>query len=441
MFSFKRMKNEMAALREEVAIVRQIRQGLDEETIHLRLDPQGRILGVNANFEDVLQYSNDELVGKPLESLVVEHVRNDEHYARVRHAIRQGEHFCGAWRLTRKDGGETWLRVIMHPVRATDGKLHKFSCYASDLTMTIETSRSHENFIQALLRSTAVIEFDLNGHVLTANHLFLQAMGYELGQIKGKHHRLFCSSEIANSDAYQAFWDRLRRGEFVADRFKRIDSRGREVWLEASYNPVRDGNANVYKVVKVATVITEMVEREIAIAQAATVAYDTSVRTDETALRGAEVVRETVNVMKDLAHHMQSAAEGIEALDEQSQVISNIIKTISGIAAQTNLLALNAAIEAARAGEQGRGFAVVADEVRQLASRTTQATAEIESVVRQNQKLATDAVATIGAGKHKAESGLSLANQAGTVITEIQDGAKRVVGAVESFATQLSSES
>ncbi|MBD8684598.1 PAS domain-containing methyl-accepting chemotaxis protein [Pseudomonas sp. CFBP 13719] len=440
MFWFKRMKNEMAALREEVAMVRQIRQGLDEETIHLRLDPRGCILGVNANFEEVLQYRNDELAGKPLESLVAEQVRSDPHYARVRTAIRQGEHFCGAWRLLRKDGGETWLRVIMHPVRATDGTLLKFSCYASDLTNTIETSRAHENFIQALLRSTAVIEFDLNGHVLTANDLFLQAMGYRLEQVKGKHHRLFCSSDIADSSEYQAFWDRLRRGEFVAQRFKRIDSQGRDVWLEASYNPVRDGNAKVYKVVKVATVITEMVEREIAIAEAATVAYDTSVRTDETALRGAQVVRDTVDVMKDLAHHMQSAAEGIEALDEQSQVISNIIKTISGIAAQTNLLALNAAIEAARAGEQGRGFAVVADEVRQLASRTTQATAEIESVVQQNQKLATVAVATIGAGKHKAESGLQLANQAGTVITEIQDGAKRVLGAVESFATQLAAE-
>jgi methyl-accepting chemotaxis protein len=441
MFWFKRMKNEMAALREEVAMVRQIRQGLDEETIHLRLDPRGCILGVNANFEEVLQYRNDELAGKPLESLVAEQVRSDPHYARVRTAIRQGEHFCGAWRLLRKDGGETWLRVIMHPVRATDGTLLKFSCYASDLTNTIENSRAHENFIQALLRSTAVIEFDLNGHVLTANDLFLQAMGYRLEQVKGKHHRLFCSSDIADSSEYQAFWDRLRRGEFVAQRFKRIDSQGRDVWLEASYNPVRDGNAKVYKVVKVATVITEMVEREIAIAEAATVAYDTSVRTDETALRGAQVVRDTVEVMKDLAHHMQSAAEGIEALDEQSQVISNIIKTISAIAAQTNLLALNAAIEAARAGEQGRGFAVVADEVRQLASRTTQATAEIESVVQQNQKLATGAVATIGAGKHKAESGLQLANQAGTVITEIQDGAKRVLGAVESFATQLGADS
>ena len=441
MFFFKRLKNEMADLREEVAIVRQIRQGLDEETIHLRLDPQGCILGVNANFEAVLQYRNDELVGKPLESLVAEHVQKDKHHARVRSAIRQGEHFCGAWRLVRKDGGETWLRVIMHPVHSTDGRLVKFSCYASDLTNTIETSRAHENFIQALLRSTAVIEFDLDGHVLTANDLFLQAMGYGLEQIKGKHHRMFCSGEIANSRDYQAFWERLRRGEFVAERFERVDSHGRTVWLEASYNPVRDGNANVYKVVKVATVITEMVEREIAIAEAATVAYDTSVRTDETALRGAEVVRDTVKVMKDLAHHMQTAAEGIEALDEQSQVISNIIKTISGIAAQTNLLALNAAIEAARAGEQGRGFAVVADEVRQLASRTTQATAEIEGVVRQNQKLATDAVETIGAGRHQAESGLQLANQAGTVITEIQDGAKRVVGAVKSFTHQLATES
>ncbi|MGE6323066.1 MULTISPECIES: methyl-accepting chemotaxis protein [Pseudomonas] len=142
--------------------------------------------------------------------------------------------------------------------------------------------------------------------------------------------------------------------------------------------------------------------------------------------------------MRALATQMQEAVKGIEALDNQSQVIGTIIKTISGIAEQTNLLALNAAIEAARAGEQGRGFAVVADEVRQLASRTSKATEEIVGVVQQNQQLAGEAVTVIENGRRQAEQGLELAGQAGQVIVEIQDGAQRVVGAVGRFARQLS---
>ncbi|WP_425273263.1 methyl-accepting chemotaxis protein [Pseudomonas petroselini] len=129
--------------------------------------------------------------------------------------------------------------------------------------------------------------------------------------------------------------------------------------------------------------------------------------------------------MRDLARHMQQAGDGIEALNAQSQVIGSIVKTISGIAEQTNLLALNAAIEAARAGEQGRGFAVVADEVRQLASRTSKATEEIVGVVRQNQDMAREAVALMTGGRLQAEQGLALAAEAGTVIVEIQDGAQR----------------
>jgi len=250
---------------------------------------------------------------------------------------------------------------------------------------------------------------------------------------------MFCEPEEYNSTEYQDFWKRLNAGEFVAARFKRVDSHGRVVWLEATYNPVMDATDRLYKVVKFATVITDQVNQEQAVAEAANMAYSTSLQTDNSAQRGTTVVTQAVDVMRDLAKHMQQAGEGIEALNAQSQVIGTIVNTISGIAEQTNLLALNAAIEAARAGEQGRGFAVVADEVRQLASRTSKATEEIVGVVRQNQDMARDAVSLMTDGRLQAEQGLALAAEAGTVIVEIQDGAQKVVSAVGQFANQLSS--
>jgi len=179
------------------------------------------------------------------------------------------------------------------------------------------------------------------------------------------------------------------------------------------------------------------VNRETAVAEAATIAYSTSQQTDLSAQQGAEVVQQTVGVMRQIAGQLKDASDGIEALDKQSQLISTILKTISAIADQTNLLALNAAIEAARAGDQGRGFAVVADEVRQLAARTSKAAEEIVGVVEKNQDLAQAAVRSMSASRSHAESGLDFANQAGAVILEIQDGAQRVVSAVGQFASQL----
>ncbi|MCF5052875.1 PAS domain-containing protein [Pseudomonas syringae] len=434
-----RLKQELSALREELSSLQQVKESLESEMLCLTLDAEGRVEWANANFLQELAYQSGQLLGRAIDDLVPAHVRKDEFQQRFKNALVRGEHFAGTVRLMRGNGEEAWLRSIVQPVRSSDGRIRHFSIYSSDLTRTIEASREHENLITALVRSTAVIEFDLGGHVLTANDRFLGGMGYSLAQIQGKHHRMFCAPEEYNSAEYQNFWKRLNAGEFVAARFKRVDSHGRTVWLEATYNPVMDANDQLYKVVKFATVITDQVNQEQAVAEAANIAYSTSLHTDSSAQRGTAVVTQAVDVMRDLATHMQQAGEGIEALNAQSQVIGSIVKTISGIAEQTNLLALNAAIEAARAGEQGRGFAVVADEVRQLASRTSKATEEIVGVVRQNQDMARDAVALMTDGRLQAEHGLALAAEAGTVIVEIQDGAQKVVSAVGQFANQLSS--
>jgi len=434
-----RLKQELAALREELSSLNQVKESLESEMLCLTLDADGRVEWANSNFLQELVYQASAILGRPIEELVPAHVRQDSFQLRFKNALTRGEHFAGTVRLMRGNGKEAWLRSIVQPVRDASGRIKRFSIFSSDLTRTIEASREHENLIGALVRSTAVIEFDLGGHVLTANDRFLNGMGYTLAQIQGKHHRMFCEPQEYNSEAYAQFWQRLNAGEFVAARFKRVDSHGRAVWLEATYNPVLDANDRLYKVVKFATVITDQVTREQAVSDAANIAYRTSVQTDNSAQRGTAVVTQAVGVMRDLAQHMQQAGEGIEALNAQSQVIGSIVKTISGIAEQTNLLALNAAIEAARAGEQGRGFAVVADEVRQLASRTSKATEEIVGVVRRNQDMARDAVSLMTDGRLQAEQGLALAAEAGTVIVEIQDGAQKVVSAVGQFANQLSS--
>ena len=434
-----RLKQELSALREELSSLQQVKESLESEMLCLTLDPQGRIDWANGNFLKEMAYQSGQLQGRAIGDLVPAHVKHDEFQQRFNNALARGEHFAGTVRLMRGSGEEAWLRSIVQPVRSSDGRIKHFSIFSSDLTRTIEASREHENLITALVRSTAVIEFDLGGHVLTANDRFLGGMGYSLAQIKGKHHRMFCEPEEYNSAEYQNFWKRLNNGEFVAARFKRVDSHGRTVWLEATYNPVLDATDRLYKVVKFATVITDQVNQEQAVSDAANIAYSTSLQTDNSAQRGTTVVTQAVDVMRDLAQHMQQAGEGIEALNAQSQVIGSIVKTISGIAEQTNLLALNAAIEAARAGEQGRGFAVVADEVRQLASRTSKATEEIVGVVRQNQDMAREAVALMTDGRLQAEQGLALAAEAGSVIVEIQDGAQKVVSAVGQFANQLSS--
>jgi len=432
-----RLKKELQAQEAELSVYRQMAKSMDAKMLSMTLDANYRITLVNSNFSKVLGYTAEHLHGRGMDEIVPAYVKQLDCYRNLQASVAKGEPVIDNYRFLKVDGSLAWVRALWYPIMAADGKLSHIRCFASDITESVELASENAAFIQALLRSTAVIEFNLEGNVLKANDQFLRGMGYNIGQIKGKHHSIFCDPAEVASPHYKEFWATLNRGEFVADRFKRVDANGREVWLEATYNPVHDPQGHLYKVVKFATVITDQVEREAEVSDAAGIAFEISQQTDVSAQRGAVVVKETVETMRKISEEMQSASHGIEALGKQSLLISSIVQTIGGIAQQTNLLALNAAIEAARAGEQGRGFAVVADEVRQLAGRTSAATEEIVNVVQQNQNLVDEAVRGIANSRGQAEQGLGLANDAGAVIVEIQEGARQVVGAVSRFANQL----
>ncbi|MFP3497438.1 methyl-accepting chemotaxis protein [Pseudomonas sp. SIMBA_059] len=432
-----KFKKQLEAQASELSELRQLRDGLNREMLRLSIDSTFKITACNENFANALGYTPDRLTGRPMAEIVPQYVSKLPCFHNFKAAVAAGKSITDEYRYLHADGSLVWIHAHWQPVMDESGQLSHITCYATNITSRVEKASENASFIEALLRSTAVIEFDLSGHVLTANERFLQAMGYSLAQAKGSHHRIFCKPEDTSSQAYKDFWSTLNRGEFVAGRFERLDSHGQTVWLEATYNPVYDTEGNLCKVVKFATVVTDQVAREEEVSGAAQTAFEISQQTDVSAQRGAVVVNDTMHTMRKIAVDMQAASGGVEALGKQSLLISSIIQTISSIAQQTNLLALNAAIEAARAGEQGRGFAVVADEVRQLAGRTSTATEEIASVVLQNQKLVDETVAEMANSKNQAEQGLELATQAGQVIVEIQDGAKQVVDAVGRFATQL----
>jgi methyl-accepting chemotaxis protein len=169
-------------------------------------------------------------------------------------------------------------------------------------------------------------------------------------------------------------------------------------------------------------------------------AHHIATESGKRAQQSGTVINNTVASMERIAVVVRTASNRMEELGKQSEQISNIVSVIKGIADQTNLLALNAAIEAARAGEQGRGFAVVADEVRMLAQRTTQSTSEISSMIGQILSGTSDAVGQMGTGVVQVNQGVELAAQAGSAIAEIQQSFKQVLTVIEQISLSLNEQ-
>ena len=393
----------------------------------IEFDLSGNILTANENFLHALGYTLPEIQGKNHSMFVEPGYRASADYKAFWDGLRTGRYQAAQFKRIGKTGREVWIEASYNPILNHSGKPFKVVKFATDVTAQKTDYADLRGKVEAISKSQAVIEFGLDGKVLTANQNFLVVLGYTLAEIQGQHHGMFVESGYRESAEYRAFWQKLNQGEYQSAQFKRICKSGKEVWIEASYNPILDLNGKPFKVVKFATDITAqvvlldnlktMIDRNFGEIDTAlgTSSHQTKLAIESGGLTATRVqsmaasteelaasVREISETMSksrsatDTAHAQTSMAnQATERLATTSQSMGGIVQLIRNIAGQINLLALNATIESARAGDAGKGFAVVASEVKSLARQASSATDQIATEIETLQTVSKEVVGAL----------------------------------------------
>ncbi|WP_156527819.1 methyl-accepting chemotaxis protein [Bradyrhizobium stylosanthis] len=371
-----------------------------QAVIEFKLD--GTVVAANENFCRALGYSLAEIEGRHHSLFVEQAERDSAAYREFWARLNRGEYQAGEFKRLGKGGREVWILASYNPLLDENGKPFGVVKYATDVTAEKLKNANLSGQISAIDKAQAVIEFNMDGTIITANPNFLATLGYSLAEIQGKHHSMFVEPGERDGAAYREFWAALGRGQYQAAEYKRIGKGGREVYIQASYNPILDLNGKPFKVVKYATDTTRQVLVRMGNERVRGMMESVAAGSEElnaSVREISEAMTKSRETAMGAVEQVASADAQAQRLTEAAQAMTGIVEMINSITGQINLLALNATIESARAGEAGRGFAVVASEVKSLANQAKQATDKIGQEIGSLNGISADVVNALGSIK------------------------------------------
>ena len=394
----------------------------------IEFTPDGTIVEANENFCTAMGYRLEEIIGKHHSIFVDSNYKNSEGYRDHWHRLQRGEYFAGEIRRISKNGQALWLQATYNPITDKTGKVTRVVKYALDVTSRKLQDADFVGQIQAISSAQAVIEFDLTGKILTANDNFCKTVGYTLDEIKGKHHSIFCEPSYRQSTEYTNFWQKLGNGQYDTGEYKRIGKGGREIYLQASYNPILDMDGKPYKVVKFATDTTPIVrEREdlknkvdqiLAVVSAAAEGDLTQM----IAVHGNDPVGQLGD---SLTKFFDKLSVSIASIGENATALAGASEELSAVSAQMSANATETA-------SQAQFVSSATDEVNANVSVVATGVEELNSAIREIAKNASDAARV-------SQQAVTIASDTNRTISKLGDSSMeigKVVKVITSIAEQ-----